>query len=72
MPIEFKDITEVLKNLRRGRSGLKLCPVCQSSELEVVSSLSIGLTPTQYICKKCGYTGPLFIEIEKDNNQETK
>ena len=56
---------------RRGLSKgegliIKLCPVCGSDKLKELNFLSGWYTQLQYICEKCGYTGTLYLEVEKD------
>jgi len=50
----------------------KFCPNCGSEEVYMVSG---GITGT-WMCKKCGYTGPVFekeiIESEQKTNKEGK
>jgi uncharacterized OB-fold protein len=40
----------------------KLCPKCLSP-VKVVGALSGWVTPPQYFCEKCGYSG--FVAVER-------
>ncbi|MEM2110971.1 MAG: hypothetical protein QXX08_03725 [Candidatus Bathyarchaeia archaeon] len=44
---------------------MKVCPRCQSINIQLSTSFDIWLTPRRYICKDCGYIGPIVLEIEK-------
>jgi hypothetical protein len=34
--------------------------------------LDLWLTPKSYICEECGYTGLIVMELEKENEENTK
>jgi len=40
--------------------GIKFCPNCGSREIKLAAGGSIGI----YECKKCGFRGSIFPEIE--------
>lgn len=40
---------------------IKLCPRCRKAKLEMYAGWQTG----NYICRGCGYIGPLSLEIEK-------
>lgn len=61
----LKDLREILKGMKRRSQTIKLCPKCGSPKLKLSSSFDIWLTPEQYICKNCGYKGPIILEVEK-------
>ena len=69
MPLDFKSMEDTLKNLKRGKGKYKFCPVCGNPDLELSSSLDLWLTPPQYVCSKCGYKGPLFMEREEEKEK---
>ena len=68
------DLVGILKRLglRRRKdkskekvSKIAICPACEKSIVEKVpSSISGWLVPHQYYCPKCGYIGPIYLEIE--------
>jgi len=65
----LKNLREVFRGLKRRRSAsIKLCPRCGSPKIRLSSSLDIWLTPEQYVCERCGYKGPIVMEVEKEGN----
>ena len=68
----LKNLKEVLKELKHKRlSNLatKFCPKCKSSNIRISSSFNMGgIAPVQYFCEKCGYNGPITIELDTDDN----
>jgi ribosomal protein S27AE len=59
-------VWEVFNTLRHHRPSKKYCPRCGSSEIHLSSSLDYWLTPRKYVCGKCGYVGPIVMELEKE------
>jgi DNA-directed RNA polymerase subunit RPC12/RpoP len=43
------------------RRGVLVCPVCGSRELVIIGIA--GITPPLYLCKKCGHTTYLPLEV---------
>jgi predicted RNA-binding Zn-ribbon protein involved in translation (DUF1610 family) len=62
----LQDMREVLKMLKRRRSSKKYCPRCGSPDIRLSSGSGYWLTPLKYVCKKCGYSGPVVMELEKE------
>jgi predicted RNA-binding Zn-ribbon protein involved in translation (DUF1610 family) len=60
----FKSFREVFKELKQGKSAVKVCPACGSSQISLSSCFDAWLMPVQYVCEKCGYKGPIVMEIE--------
>ena len=48
---------------------IKACPICGSRKLERSSSFDGWLIPEQYICLECGYKGPIYLEIQVDEEE---
>ena len=46
----------------------KLCPVC-GEPLKRLSALDGWFLPDVFICEKCGYRGPLFVEVDEDEQE---
>lgn len=44
----------------------KYCPRCGSFNIKLSSRFDGWLTPEQYVCRDCGYRGPIILEIEED------
>lgn len=40
---------------------MRICPNCGSTEIKLVAGGELGM----YECKKCGFRGPIFLEVEK-------
>lgn len=58
-----------LKSLKRKRSNpLAICPKCGNPKVSQLNSLSGWLTPSMYVCNKCGYTGPILLEVDSSND----
>jgi len=62
----LRSLLDVLKSLRRGDMKPKICPKCGSNQVVFSSSFDLWLFPESYTCKKCGYKGQLFLELEKE------
>ena len=61
---EFIDVT---RGLRKSKSKIKVCPRCGSNGIRLSNNLGFWLTPAVYICEKCGYEGPIVMELERNN-----
>jgi hypothetical protein len=59
---------EILKNTKHRKATQIFCPRCCSPKLTLNSSLDLWLTPRQYHCEECGYTGILVMELEEDKD----
>ncbi len=62
----LENVYRVFKGLKREKLVPKICPRCRSSRLRLSSRFDIWLTPEQYVCGKCGYKGPVVMEIEEE------
>jgi predicted RNA-binding Zn-ribbon protein involved in translation (DUF1610 family) len=62
----LQDMREVLKSLKRGKPSKKYCPRCGSPDIRLSSMLDYWLAPSKYFCEKCGYKGPIVMELEKE------
>jgi predicted nucleic-acid-binding Zn-ribbon protein len=47
----------------------KVCPKCGSQEVVFSSGFDLWLFPESYTCKKCGYEGQIFLELEKEDER---
>ena len=61
-------LREVIRRLRHGGSGVRVCPRCGSPRIRRMGGLSGWLLPTIYICPDCGYQGPIVLELEKEED----
>jgi len=50
--------------LKKRKRRIKVCPVCHSPEIKLSSAFNGWLTPEIYVCMKCGYRGPIVLELE--------
>jgi predicted RNA-binding Zn-ribbon protein involved in translation (DUF1610 family) len=66
----LQNVSDVFKMLKRRKPSKKYCPRCGSTEIRLSSGLDVWLTPKKYFCEKCGYNGPVVMEIEKEENLE--
>jgi hypothetical protein len=62
-------LSEILKNTKHRKTNPIFCPRCCSPKIQLNSSLDVWLTPRQYHCDECGYTGILVMELEEDKEQ---
>ncbi len=46
----------------------RLCPIC-GSPVKRMTALSGWFLPDMYVCEKCGYKGPVYIEKTEDEGQ---
>ncbi len=64
--MEFlRNTSELFKNLKHRRPTKNFCPKCCNPEIMTSSYFDSWLTPTKYVCDKCGYIGPIFLELKK-------
>ena len=62
-----------LKSLRRKkRNVITVCPKCGNARIHQLNSLSGWLTPLIYVCNKCGYIGPILLEINSPHESLEK
>ena len=71
---KLEGFREILKNTKHRKVTQIFCPRCCSPKIALNSSLDLWLTPRQYHCEECGYTGILVMELEedKDNSAQDK
>jgi len=67
----LKNMIEILKKLKHSKPSIILCPKCGSTKIHPASSLDSWLMPTIYVCDDCGYRGPIIMEIEKEEPEES-
>jgi len=65
----LRNFCDVFKSMKRRSPALKLCPRCGSPKLRLSSRFDVWLTPEQYLCEKCGYKGPIVMELEKEKER---
>jgi len=62
----LQNVREVFKTLKHRKPSQIFCPKCCSPKMRLYSNLDFWLTPKKYVCEKCGYVGPIFMELEKE------
>lgn len=62
----LRELREVFKTLKHRRPSKIYCPRCGSARIRLSSSFDYWLTPKKYFCENCGYTGPIVMELEKE------
>jgi C4-type Zn-finger protein len=73
---DFRKVIKDLKHQKITEKTIKICPKCQSNKIEITSGLDtyprlFGITPSKYVCKNCGYSGPIVMEQTiKENNRD--
>jgi len=65
---QTKEFLGLLKRLKHRGKTLKVCPICGSTNIRLSSKFDGWLTPIQYVCKDCGYKGPIILELEEEEN----
>jgi ribosomal protein S27AE len=63
---KLDNFREILKNTKHRKVTQIFCPRCCSPKIALNNSLDLWLTPRQYHCEACGYTGILVMELEED------
>ncbi len=48
---------------------IRVCPICESRNIRKSSTFDGWLLPEQYICLDCGYRGPIYMEIQIDEEE---
>jgi transposase-like protein len=66
------NVRDVFKSIKHSKPKHIYCPRCGSPNLQLSSSLDYFLTPQKYFCNKCSYMGTVFMELEKQTEEETK
>ena len=61
---------ETLKQARHQMPRPKFCPKCRGHN--IYPNPTMGILPTTYRCRDCGYEGPLVLEIDPDEGREPR
>ncbi|MEM2971121.1 MAG: hypothetical protein QW270_01675 [Candidatus Bathyarchaeia archaeon] len=62
----LENIREVFRMLKHRKPSKIYCPKCGSPKIHLSTTLIVGFTPRKYVCENCGYTGPIVMELEKE------
>ncbi|HDM23410.1 MAG TPA: hypothetical protein ENG22_00500 [Candidatus Bathyarchaeota archaeon] len=70
-------MSRILKKLskifsRGTAKTIRVCPRCHSPDIALSTKFDGWLTPEIYVCKRCGYRGPIYLEIsvEEETNAD--
>lgn len=63
----LKGLSDILFEVRHRAPRPVFCPRCGSHEMKVKEGY--GILPAVYTCAKCGYEGPLVLEIEEEQTR---
>jgi transposase-like protein len=67
----IQNIRDVFKTIKHTKPMQIYCPRCASPKLTLSSSLDYWLTPQKYLCKDCGYIGTIYMELEKEEKENS-
>ena len=63
----LKNIKKFFKRISRKKGKrLTICPRCGNPKIHLSSILDGWITPPQYVCDICGYTGPMVMEVDEE------
>ncbi len=63
----FKNVREISKMVRVGKPThpiIRVCPICFIDSLSRESTFLTFIVPATYTCHNCGYTGPIYAEVD--------
>jgi hypothetical protein len=66
----LQNVRDIFRSLKHQKPTQIFCPKCASPKLTLSNSLDYWLTPQKYVCKECGYVGSVFMELEKEEENE--
>lgn len=66
------DVRDILRSLKHRKPSKIYCPRCASPKIHVSSGFDYWLVPVKYVCDNCGYVGPIVMELEKLEKEESK
>jgi len=66
---DFREVLRGLKHKKVGEATINVCPKCGSKEIFHTNPWLYGISPRQYACAECGYTGPIVMELTKTDKE---
>jgi predicted RNA-binding Zn-ribbon protein involved in translation (DUF1610 family) len=60
------------KDKKKHSRRIRVCPFCKQPTLRAADSISGWMTADIYKCDKCGYRGPVFIEVDPEELEKMK
>jgi len=67
---DLKGILKTLKQIKHRRPQPKFCPSCKGHN--IYPTAIIGILPTIYRCRDCGYKGALVLEIDVESRDSSE
>lgn len=64
LPAKPTDSSSNSKNTKKHSRKIRVCPFCKQPTLRVADSISGWMTAEIFKCDRCGYRGPVFIEVD--------
>lgn len=61
---------EIFTSLKHRKSAKKYCPKCGDPKIGLWSKSDLWLLPERYVCERCGYQGPIVLEMEEETQEE--
>ena len=65
----LENTRDLLRTLEHGKPMRIFCPKCGDPEISNSSPFDLWLMPVKYVCQKCGYVGPIAMELEKKEDE---
>ncbi|MEM1990873.1 MAG: hypothetical protein QW782_09635 [Candidatus Bathyarchaeia archaeon] len=71
---KIKSFSRVLHGFKwgspRSENRVLVCPRCESRNIALSSRFDAWLMPKRYVCKDCGYIGPIALEVDFEEGEE--
>ena len=67
----FKSLKETVAATRRRRVGIKICPVCGSTDISAITMTGY-ITQPAYTCNKCGFQNTIFPEADNAGTDQAE
>jgi len=68
--VVFKSLKETVAAAHRRGVGIKICPVCGSTDISAITMTGY-ITQPAYTCNKCGFQNTIFPEADAAGTDQT-
>jgi transposase-like protein len=65
------DLLNILRSLNRRKVDRFVCPRCNSLNIGSNGFLEGWLLPNHFVCKDCGYSGFMVVELERADGKKS-
>lgn len=65
----MKNLKDTMAAARRREVGIKVCPVCGSTDISAITMTGY-ITQPEYTCNKCGFHNTLFPELDPSGKDD--